>query len=417
MNLNFSKSTLFGLILVFAGSALAANQCVDLFTAPEISISQRLSDQQEAIRKIAIQHFYQNAVDFLQKRVTVSSFRSTTAIEERNKLNLIHFLKSGKSDEAIDIYRDKFDAVELSYWMIKQYREFLEHPVGLTDLAKIKVRLQIFERRFAKHYGEYIGVRTFLENAALDSNPNRPFSEAAKKTLKSLSVHKFSEIYEDFVSLKIPEKRPSIADIKALYRSSSTFTRLKLWNDFKNEIVSVAKFIMSAEVIVGSIDSVFNKFPPNVAFRLKSFTGLMRSAKLRNRYLPLIVEIETLPEDIALRIEDLRRKNTTTPNDELLITYARTVDFTDSWNALKAEAKNRAGDENNLIAKKFYARILAAEQKALKLPDISLFEKVSNIDSLFTIVQTGILLKMTGPQVYQSLNEFFGFLATVPFLH
>lgn len=402
--------------------SVAAEQCVFLFPSSSDGIIDTLNEQETSLKLIAIQHFYQNAVNFLQKHVTVSSFRSTTAIQERNKMNMIDFLKNGKYEEAIDIYRDKFDAVELSYWMIKNDQKALSalekkgtlSPKLISARTKLRVRLQIFERRFAKHYGEYISIRTYLEKIVEEAEVSPIFLDAAKKTIRYLGVHKFSKVYEDFKSLNIPEKRPSLSDIKNLYRSKAKFTRLKLWNDFKNEIISVIKFAISSEVVIGAVHRIFNKFPPNVAFHLKAFTGVLESAKLNNRYLPLLVEIESLPDDQSLRLEDLRQKNSTTPHDELLITYARMVDFTDSWNELKAHAATRAEEPNNLIYKKFYERMLDAEQKAMKLPDRSLFEETSNIDTIFIVIQAGIVLKLVGVEKIKSWDDLARFLSFIP---
>ena len=398
-------------------------QCVDLFIARSDdeakNISDELSEQDEALKKIAIQHFYEGAIRFLQTKITGSSIHSTGAQRDKNKFQLIRFLFAGKHDAAINLYRKVFDNVELSYYRIQQDLETLRRLEAAPesshiDIAKLELKLQVYQRRFAKHYGEYLVVRAYLEKVSNDKTLNTVFVETAKTTLKYLGIHKFSEIHEDFAALEIPESRVTIQEIKSLFRSKALYTRIKLWNDFKAEIYSVIKYIISSEVIVGTIEGAFNKFPPNVALKLKEFTGLLRSAKHRFRYTKLIFDLETYPSDVPLRLEELRRKNSTTPNDELLITYVRMVDFSDSWNDMKAYAKTKADNGTNRIYQNFYDRMLAAEDKALALKsDISGLELSSNIDTIIVMIQTGLILKYAGPQTFATLNDFFSYAATV----
>ena len=141
----------------------------------------------------------------------------------------------------------------------------------------------------------------------------------------------------------------------------------------------------------------------------------MRSAQLRQRTLPMLVEIESLPDDPKLRYDELREKNTLTNKDELLVTYARTVEFTEGFNSIKEVAKELAAKPDNNIHRAFYERLLSAELRAAQLPDISLYEKMSNIDVMFTVIQAGIILKVASPQVFSSATEFINFLVGVPF--
>lgn len=377
----------------------------------EQNITDQLKAQDKALWRIDLQHFYELAVRVLQKHVTVSSVRSTLAKEKSRQLNLIHYLSQGKHNEAIDIYRPLFDNVELAYWVVKNTQKQLEDPtLEATTRIKLEKRLFLQSRKFAHGYGEYIHIRKFLENASEQVGASSLFIETAKKTLLYLGVHKFSEVHPDYAALKIPEERVSLTDIKTLFRSSGQFTRLKLLADFRNEVLSALRYLVSAEILVSTVDGVINKFPPHTADKLKSLVGLMRSTHLRHRTLPLIIEIESLPLNPEMRLTELRKKNSITTNDELLVTYARTVEFTDSFNALKAHAKLRAKEHNNAIGKSFYERLLAAEARATKLPDISLYEKTSNIDIAYTLIQCGIIIKVTAPQVFGSFGEFINFV-------
>jgi hypothetical protein len=238
-------------------------------------------------------------------------------------------------------------------------------------------------------------------------------AEAATKTLLYLGVHKFNETNIDYKSLEIPTERPTMAEIKDLFRSKAQYTRIKLFSDFKAEIVTVVKYILSSEILIGTVDSIFNKFPSETALKLKRFTGLMQTEKIRTRYLNVVIDIETLPHDDRLRFETLRKKNAATPNDELLITYARTVDFSDSWNSLKATAKAKTLVENDVIYNKFYERMVEAEAKAVRMGDISIFDKDSNIDNIIVVIQTGLILKYAGPAVFHSAPELWTYVLSV----
>jgi len=425
-------------LMMFSSVSFGAGMCSDLFSDktavadPEApltkeeentlseaaKISEEIEEQDGALKKIAIQHLYEKAVTFLQKNVTGTSIRSTEALKNRRKLQLIGFLKGGKFSEAINIYRHVFENVELSYHRINQDMGTLERlraqpKIDKSDMANIQARLQVYQRRFAASYGEYVSVRTYLEKVGVDPATDAVTAEAAQKTLMFLGVHKFNEKNVDYKSLEIPAERPTLTEIKNLFRSKAQYTRMKLFSDFKAEVVTVLKFIFSSEIIIGTVDSIFNKFPTEASLKLKKFTGLMQTEKIRSRYLNVVIDIETLPQDSALRLEALRKKNASTPNDELLITYARTVDFSDSWNSLKESAKEKTLRDSDVIYKKFYDRMLEAEAKALKMGDISIFDKDSNIDNMIVVIQTGLILKYVGPSVFESGSELYGYVLTI----
>ena len=379
-------------------------------------ITRELKAQDQALWKVNLQHFYESAVQFMQKRVTVSSVRSTLAQQGSRKLNLIHFLGQGKHNEAIDIYRRTFDKVELSFWTIKLTEQQLQSP-NLTVFEKwnLQRRLLLNKRSFAQNYGEYVSVRQYLESVDASTNASPLYFETAERVLKNLGVHKFSEVKPDFAALRIPEQRVSLVAVKELFRSESQYTRFKLLADFRSEIGTALRYLVSSEILVGAVDSIINTLP-KVGFKveavdkLKNLVGLMRSAQLRHRALPQIIEIENLPHDLDMRLMELRKKNSLTTHDELLVTYARTVEFTDTFNELKAHAAKKGEEPNNIIMKHFHERLLAAETRAAELPDISLYEKMSNIDLMYTLVQAGIVLKMTGPQVFNSFSDFFNYM-------
>lgn len=381
-----------------------------------VEVTRDLQAQDKALWRIDLQHFYESAVQFLQKRVTVSSVRSTLAKERGRKLNLMHFLAQGKHNEAIDIYRRLFDNVELSYWTIKNTERQLQDPeLVLETKLKLEKRLFLKKRLFAQNYGEYVSVRQYLEGVSEHSSASPLFVETATRVLRSLGVHKFSEIHQDFAALRIPEERVPLQEVKTLFRSESQYTRLKLLADFRNEILSALRYLVSSEILVSSVDNILSRFPPRAADKLKNLVGLMRSAQLRHRTLPQIVEIESLPHDMDMRLTELRKKNSLTNNDELLVTYARTVEFTDSFNEIKAHAVVKSAEPGNNIMKAFNERLLAAEARAKNLPDISLYEKMSNIDVAYTLVQAGIVIKVTAPQIFNSVSDFFSFLANAGF--
>ena len=257
-------------------------------------ITRELEEQDRSLWRINIQHFYESAVQFFQKRVTVSSVRSTLAQERSRKLNLIHFLSQGKHNEAIDIYRRIFDNVELSYWTIKTTeRQLLQEDLPVTTKIRLEKRLLWTKRLFAQNYGEYIAVRSYLQNIDGNSNASPLFIETAAQVLKYLGVHKFSEVNPDFASLHIPEDRVPLQEVKNLFRSGSEYTRYKLLGDFRNEIFSALRYLVSSEILVSGVDAVLNRFPPHAADKLKNLVGLMRSAQLRQRNLPQLVEIHT----------------------------------------------------------------------------------------------------------------------------
>lgn len=100
------------------------------------------------------------------------------------------------------------------------------------------------------------------------------------------------------------------------------------------------------------------------------------------------------------------------------MTFARTVELTESWNQLRDSARALSEAEpGNQIQNSFYQRMLKSEARALKLPDISLYERTSNIDNLYTLIQCGIIIKILGPSVFHSTSEMFSFMLGLPFFN
>lgn len=421
-------------ILTLPHTSFADLQCRALFQPEFGDVTEKIKAQDAALFKIAVHHFYKNATQFLQKKVTTSSYRNTRAIREFNKLNLDYYLKTGNAEEAYHLYETIFDNVELSYWSIKNDLKSVEELKKMSSDAKViakgrawwrlKLRLRVYSNRFAKSFDEYSEIRPYLEARAALEKPASELSlseQTARQVLEKLKVDEFSREKPDFVVLDIPPERPKMDDIAELFKNDHEFVTRALFQEFKGEILAVAKFVMTGEWAVGMLENVFNRFPSEVAFKLKNMTGLMKSMRLRFRTLPLIVMNETLPshnaEALKIRLDDLRIKNTLTAEDELLITYARVVEFSDTWKELKDFAAKYGEESKNKTYQKFASRMEAAELKAETLPDISLLAHTSNIDALYTIIHTGILLYIFGPSVYADGGfNFWHVLADIPAL-
>lgn len=276
--MNLFKALSIVSLLMFSSVSFGAGMCSDLFQEDTVisdeekpltleeeqtlseaaKISEEVEEQNGALKKIAIQHLYEKAITFLQTKVTGTSIRSTEALKNRRKLQLIGFLKGGKYSEAINIYRHVFENVELSFHRINQDMGTIERlraqpELDKSDMANLQMRLQVYQRRFAASYGEYISIRTYLEKLGSDPAIDAVTAETAQKTLR----------------------------------------------------------------------------------------------------------------------------------------------------------------DSDVIYKKFYDRMLEAEAKALKMGDISIFDKDSNIDNMIVVIQTGLILKYVGPTVFQSGTELYSYVLTV----
>jgi hypothetical protein len=415
LSANASAPRCGGLMDLLTAKAAPAKTEVKKVVPDENAILAELQAQEKSIFRVNMQHFLERSIRILQRHVTAKTIRSSTAIQQRRRLQLIHLLNEGKHNEAIDLFRKTFDDVELAFHMIKSDEAALQNS-SLNLLNKLKLQKRHFfnQRKFAHNYGEYLGTRSYLEKAISDEKLPESFRNTAELTLRYLGARKFSKDHPEYAALNIPKERPEIGQIRALFNSSGRYTRLMLWKDFRNEIFRVAKYFVSSEVIVQGVDNFFNRLPvpPHVADAIKKFTFLLGSVQLRNRHIPLLVEIESLPENAGLRLEALRSKNASTRNDELLVTYVRTVEFTDSWNAHKAEAEKRVkADSKNTALKNFYDRMLAAETRAAKLEDVSIFENTASLDVMLRVVQVGVLLKYYGPENFNSLSEWMSFFS------
>jgi hypothetical protein len=193
-------------------------------------------------------------------------------------------------------------------------------------------------------------------------------------------------------------RRPTLAELDDLYREESNKTAA-IQERLTRELVEERKlFVRLMFISPESVDAVTQVITtmsqkslgkPFVALfkPLLEIMGLSRDAVVRKRYLPTVFEIISMAEspDGMARLNAFRASNIHYKKDQLLVTYARMVNGTETWQQMKDKveelAYDRPRDANRRVVSQiwanFDARLDAAVEEAGKAGDLALADTVS----------------------------------------
>ncbi|MEK7354820.1 MAG: hypothetical protein AAB250_00125, partial [Bdellovibrionota bacterium] len=334
------------------------------------------------------------------------------------KLRLDSFddhLVAGENGPAVDIYRTLFREVELKFWIVKSVDKRLselDKSVGSRETGDVKAeRLSLAKERsdalklIGENYGEYVSARELLEKIiATEGNigpsvfgpaPAPPgheshaeralYAAAAKKVMASLGIKNLAQL---FPKLGLPNERAALADLKTLFRTEPEALKAKLKKDRADGRWATLKVFTLAGPILNAIDGMVSRFPAKFADSIRAITGLAHRVSIRNKYIPMIERVLNLPENPLMRLELVRKLNSQNPNDEFLVVFARTVDATQTWSDMKAEAVKQGA--TNTIYATYAERMVDAEARAKKAGDLALNYDSSPADKVALVTAAAI---------------------------
>jgi hypothetical protein len=115
--------------------------------------------------------------------------------------------------------------------------------------------------------------------------------------------------------------------------------------------------------------------------------GLSYNHYVREKYFPDIERLfryrnnpDHSIENLYEELTKINAQYTSVREDEFLVTLARVKDCTRLWVELKREAKRMADTTEDSIYDQYYARMLEAESRALKMGDLPLYFEGSAVD-------------------------------------
>jgi hypothetical protein len=197
---------------------------------------------------------------------------------------------------------------------------------------------------------------------------------------------------------KFALRRPTLHELDQLYREESLRTEAineRLERELTQERKLFVRLMFVSPESVDAVTDVITAASQKLAAKpfvwffkpLLEMCGLSRDAVVRRRFLPSVFEIISMndgPDGMA-RLNALRTSNIHFKKDQLLITYARMVNGTETWQQMKDKVETLAYDKPKDASRRvisqiwanFDARLDSAVTEADKQGDLALSETVS----------------------------------------
>lgn len=385
--MKFIIITLIGLI--FTVQTQAQNACVDIFTdqafvlkleqedanrklEQEEALAQKEREKEEmrTILKTANQEELMETAKKLVEQISQletkiewwsnlsGQYERSALFKLRDKRRkfVFYFETSGELYEAINIYRDTFKNVEMSFFQLKKYYgASKEERHNIFSPEKLKE----IEKTFGENYGDYMYVRVYLEGILAKvptdaASPEGILYAQAKYVLGRLGTPIIAERFE---GLEITKERPSIEQIEVLFRATPAPLMAKLQADLKLERELALKTFFFGAFQVKAIQQIVYKIvPKRFKEAVTSFIGVSYNSYVLNRYLSdiqLIVNARSSENQVTV-FREMAAKHT---SPDFYLTFARLVAYTDTWIVLRKAIEQKKDEV-------IYARLLEDMKKA-----------------------------------------------------
>lgn len=210
-------------------------------------------------------------------------------------------------------------------------------------------------------------------------------------------------------------RRPSIDEMDRIYKDDAKTIEAideRLDLELRQERRLAVKLAIaspeSVEALANLVQKASERVPvagPSMEWFFRpalEFTGIAKDSVVRKRYLPAIFEIISMKDspDGMARLNALRQSNVRFKNDQLLVTYARMVNGTETLQQMKNKVESLAYADPKVVKANrqvvsdlwanFDARLDKAIAEANKLGDLALNEKTSPYQALGIITRAGI---------------------------
>jgi hypothetical protein len=415
------------ILLVLSANAFGQGLCSDIFSISESAVTiqntkeNRLDDAaqmdlREAAKKLVEQ------MSSLEKKIewwsNLTGQYERTALfklRDRRKKFSFYFETSGELYEAVNIYRDIFKDVELSFFKLQRY---YGAEVAERDAIYSREELAAIEKVFGENYGDYSYVRQYLEKSmeTLPVDATSPEGIAYSNAKYVLGRLGTPVIAERFADLNLTKERPGLDDIQNMFRDHPGPLIAKLRRDLRQERVLAIKTFVLGTLQVETLQKLIYKIiPTKMKEAVTNFLGINYNSYVLKRYLSdieLIVNAKTIEQQVVV-FREIAAKHSSM---EFYVTFVRLVSYSDTWIALRKSLEEHKDEP-------IYARIVSdmkkAEEELKKYNFLPQFHEPSLIDHFtkwiapigvstaiyvygdFTVVKQGVI------DMYQYVSGMF----------
>lgn len=278
---------------------------------------------------------------------------------------------------------------KLGEWGFSQeYQDFIDRMLDEAgSLERLKMQLQLEQKSTLTHLGnqyhEYRMVRGHLEELLNKEECNDNCQRYAKYLLGSLGSESDKEkiMFEVFFK---GEGRPVIKEMREELYQHETFVLTRLKRERNAEIMGFLTSIISQPEFIDTILGYVYKSKLLEKRRAVKLFRMVYDAQALKNHFPKINRVIYGPNEPEKALDLLQSLNTSTGDDELLVTFARRVDggADKKWAKILEHAENNDSD--------FHKRMLEAKEKAQARGDLSPTTQRSFVGKLAALVVIGV---------------------------
>lgn len=358
---------------------------------------------------------YQNAILVAKERTEIlASIRSWQKFMGREmsqaqfkKAKIASFLKNSLKFDKPTIAKEYLESmsnqVQLAYHIIKKNKalevelaEFLKtNPLDEKSQAMIQKLYQENLKQakvIARHIDEYSTAFTLLQETAKGTGVA---AEHAKFVLYKLQSQYILDSF--FAMAKITEKETPL--VKQVYQILDEFVEADIYHlklQRREEALTALFSISPTETIFKYADRAILKVPWLNKSKFRQFIGSLEEEKIRYLYFPDIERVVSSEASADEKLKLMMNLNVSTEN-EFLTTFSRRVDAKETWRELKTIAEETEPE--------FFARMVAAEEKAKIKGELSLWKDNSKAKILTRFVDFAVASALGGGIAYFGLSD------------
>lgn len=306
-----------------------------------------------------------------------------------------NWISYSRSKKIVDYFNDEVIVDEAKFFQklrewgySDEYQDFIKRSLDeLGTIEKLKIQLQLEQKstltQLGNNYHEYRMVRGHLEELLEKEECNENCKRYAEYLLGSLGAESDKEKMMFEVFFKGIE-RPNIKEMREILYQQEAFVLTRLKKERNAEIMGFLTSIISQPEFIDTILGYIYKSKLLEKRRAVKLFRMVYDAQARKNHFPKINRVIYGPNEPKKALDLLQSLNTSTGDDELLVTFARRVDAgaDKKWAKILDHAKSEDPD--------FHKRMLEAKEKAVARGDMSPTTQRSFVGKLAALVVIGV---------------------------
>jgi hypothetical protein len=305
------------------------------------------------------------------------------------------WISFSRSKRIVDYFNEEIIVDEAKFFQklqewgySQEYQDFIKRSLDeLGTIEKLKIQLELEQKSTLTHLGnnyhEYRMVRGHLEELLEKEECNENCRRYANYLLGSLGSESEKEkmMFEIFFK---GADRPDIKEMREILYQHETFVLTRLKRERNAEIMGFLTSIVSQPEFIDTVLGYVYKSKLLEKRRAVKLFRMVYDAQARKNHFPKINRVIYGPNEPKRALDLLQSLNTSTGDDELLVTFARRVDggADKKWAKILEHAKSEDPD--------FHKRMIEATEKAKARGDMSPTTQRSFVGKLAALVVIGV---------------------------